>query len=1534
MNFSKFGKIAIGSVLAAFLAISASADFQKTETYQDGLFSDVPENAWYTSEVKNAYELGFMNGTSGTLFSPDGNVTVAQGITMAVRLNALNSGKEVPTNGTENWYDSYVAYAIDNGIIADGDFDSYTRPIKRHEMAELIYDCMPRDTFTAQNVVYSIPDVSNAADYTNKLLVLYNAGIVMGSDGYGNFMPDTNIKRCECAAIINRVALPENRLKKELIKKSSDDAYILCDNASYTTNWDNKNHINSGWVYDNRGAAPSMTIFRSYGTLVDVSDEYGTAMIREFNEIYNGTIVTETSYEVNKNGFFIEFRDNEDNTTYQIKLIDNSWQILGADGKYTVIMKDSITNDASKNKFYFRILINLDNKTSTTYINDINCGTFPLLSDNVLNYRYATDEASRATVNPGSVYMVVNYNMNETFDIFGAKQVYGWTVSDGVTSESELKLPENSSAQKTFEKATGKVTVQSYILLPDGGEMSFSANSANTPVVTFESKNGKFLANGKEVYTFTKNMWYRLRIDADFNKKTADILLNGRSVGTVSISGSGIDSVSVKTGAATNARFDYMKVYEVIDHDDYVPEPTTKANYDDYIVGMDACSLWINGSHRGWACISPFDEPKPVLGYYDEGIPETADWEIKYMVEHGVDFQALCWYSDVTSGPLKKPTYSDQLHEGYMYAKYSDYMDYALIWEALSGKRFNAETFRNYVIPYWFENYFLDDRYLVIDNYIILYMFGSDVLYSKDMFGSVAQAKQELDYLDEVAKSYGFNGVIIINGSGDSTMLAQMGIEGLYAYGWGTVGNTASANIGGISNNAKIPGLCTVPIISTGFDSIPWHDVRYGNISLEDFAYANKWVRDSFFPKHATDSTWSKNMVMLGTWNEYGEGHFLMPAGLNGFGYMDIVRDIYSDLPETHEDILPTAAQSERINHRYPQYSRVLRSQGWYTYEQKKNNSSYGSVYKYEFTEDNTRVAQVDPFLVSYGKNGVSACSSETNKDPNVFVKDMEPFDVTNITKMAVTLKVPSNMQVEIYFTTENEPNWSQDKCFSFITDEASLKTYNVSISNKKFTGKITQIRIDPVNKFSTDFTLKSFEFLENVSLSEHKLYINDLAVESEIPGEKLENGTLLFPFDPVTGEGYILNVLHTWRKDSGTLKIEGNHHVVEYLVGSSKYYVDGKQKDLGYELYLVDGLPMLSFKSLSQGLGYEYEEKDGNAYVKTAQYSYYESLNNRPEGAWEFNAFDTEGWVSNEMDMNVVDGILTLTSKNETNYDPKMTLSGSVELIAEKYTSMEIKVRYKYTTRSGKPHALTMFYITDKDTKWNHAKTIACGLKSLDSNGEWETFQVDLTEKPAWKNTITNLRFDPFDGNGMMEIDYIRFIADPDYVYIDPATIPFSISNGDAEDTSNVAFYSGNATISIIEDPRDSSNHVYNVVGKSDKKSWTYFRQAGNFKVGKKYSISFDICLVEDASGAPVTTANFCCNMRYPEDGALNGMDHLSSSINLKVGEWQHVELEHIVKDIKSTVGHEFTIYANPTSETGGLSYLVDNVVVVESDA
>ena len=60
------------------------------------------------------------------------------------------------------------------------------------------------------------------------------------------------------------------------------------------------------------------------------------------------------------------------------------------------------------------------------------------------------------------------------------------------------------------------------------------------------------------------------------------------------------------------------------------------------MVGMNICSLWREGSHAGWDCISPYDDVNTVLGFYDEGLPETSDWEIKFMVEHGIDYELYC----------------------------------------------------------------------------------------------------------------------------------------------------------------------------------------------------------------------------------------------------------------------------------------------------------------------------------------------------------------------------------------------------------------------------------------------------------------------------------------------------------------------------------------------------------------------------------------------------------------------------------------------------------------------------------------------------------------------------------------------------------------------------------------------------------------------------------------------------------------------------------------------------------------------------
>ena len=373
-------KLIIALLVAAVLATGAVAAFEKVNTYNNN-FSDVSDSNWFAADVKTAYELGFMNGKAEGKFDPAGNVTVAEGITMAARVNAIYNGKEItkveasaagaadeivydfdealdgdnlklnhaigdaedgilvmqgdapnasglfdlglylnnltldadvyntltvrmkrdalpnvaegrretfeiffgseenptlgaagnflyktlddvnmddwfeytfdlsaqegwngtivqmrfdPTNNNgiyyidwiklggapaaaepkeEKWYDMYVDYAVANGIIKKSTFADYTKNITRAELATLFAAAVPAENYPAINEIKGIPDVDKNAAYAKDLLMLYNAGIILGSDAKGTFNPTSDIKRSEVAAIINRIALPENRKK-------------------------------------------------------------------------------------------------------------------------------------------------------------------------------------------------------------------------------------------------------------------------------------------------------------------------------------------------------------------------------------------------------------------------------------------------------------------------------------------------------------------------------------------------------------------------------------------------------------------------------------------------------------------------------------------------------------------------------------------------------------------------------------------------------------------------------------------------------------------------------------------------------------------------------------------------------------------------------------------------------------------------------------------------------------------------------------------------------------------------------------------------------------------------------------------------------------------------------------------------------------------------------------------------------------------------------------------------------------------------
>ena len=152
-----------------------------------------------------------INGVTATEFRPDETLTTAQAIKLAAAYHERSETGEVSlTNGAGNWYDSYVDYAVENGIV-DSDYASMSaaemnKPIERSEFVAIFAAAMG-DDLTGRNTVAdnAIPDVDMDDENAEEIYAFYRAGILTGSDAAGTFNPHTPIKRSEVATILNRM---------------------------------------------------------------------------------------------------------------------------------------------------------------------------------------------------------------------------------------------------------------------------------------------------------------------------------------------------------------------------------------------------------------------------------------------------------------------------------------------------------------------------------------------------------------------------------------------------------------------------------------------------------------------------------------------------------------------------------------------------------------------------------------------------------------------------------------------------------------------------------------------------------------------------------------------------------------------------------------------------------------------------------------------------------------------------------------------------------------------------------------------------------------------------------------------------------------------------------------------------------------------------------------------------------------------------------------------------------------------------------
>ena len=372
-----------------------------------------------------------------------------------------------------------------------------------------------------------------------------------------------------------------------------------------------------------------------------------------------------------------------------------------------------------------------------------------------------------------------------------------------------------------------------------------------------------------------------------------------------------------------------------IKFNNYVPKPQPVTS--DRIVAAHYYAAWKYGSagiHEGFNDLAEeFPDRTPLMGYYDEENPEVCDWEIKWATEHGINCFIYCWYrkqqnmgKTVTLDDLRC---SHGLHEALFNARYKEYMKFAIMFEA--SPRWcgtDEEDMIDNLMPFWMENYFKKEHYLVIDNKPVLFVYQQERL--NECFKSAESQKKTFDACREYAIKEGFAGMIIAvcNTSLDNKEYEDViarGYDFRFGYNSGYIAPydfyedendiiNQQCNI--FSKQLEIDQNRFVPTASCFSDATPRFSERCNSLGYRFREWGNIWYlspekfkvllkRMKTIADGLSEDAWAKKIIMIDNWNEWDEGHFVAPSHKFGYKYLQAIREALTDCDNLPDYITP-----------------------------------------------------------------------------------------------------------------------------------------------------------------------------------------------------------------------------------------------------------------------------------------------------------------------------------------------------------------------------------------------------------------------------------------------------------------------------------------------------------------------------------------------------------------------------------------------------------------------------------------------------
>ena len=223
MNFRRL----TAAVVISSLAVSSyayAANFTDTQGH------------WAEEIINTLSDAGIVNGVGGDRFNPDGTVTRAEFVRMALGAAGIGTtpyrAGECLDVSANDWFAPYVQSALDKGLIPEGMIRGYSveekdnkitfggvfsanTPIKREEMAYITQSVYQYSLGDGELQNLEIPvdmpfeDVSAISRWAAEgVRYAYTNELIFGMDN-GTFAPQSTATRAQAASIIN------NLLKKQ-----------------------------------------------------------------------------------------------------------------------------------------------------------------------------------------------------------------------------------------------------------------------------------------------------------------------------------------------------------------------------------------------------------------------------------------------------------------------------------------------------------------------------------------------------------------------------------------------------------------------------------------------------------------------------------------------------------------------------------------------------------------------------------------------------------------------------------------------------------------------------------------------------------------------------------------------------------------------------------------------------------------------------------------------------------------------------------------------------------------------------------------------------------------------------------------------------------------------------------------------------------------------------------------------------------------------------------------------------------------------